>query len=338
MTQPSALVLGAGGFVGGHLVKRLKREGYWVRGVSRRPGPFMDRADSAILGDLRDDYFVNTILDRRFDEIYQLAADMGGAGYTFSGDNDADIMRNSAQINLNVAEGVRRQAFRPCVFFASSACVYPSNVACATEAEAYPANPESEYGWEKLFAERLWLAHARNHGFEVRIARFHTLFGPECVWDGGREKAIAAICRKVAMAEDGGTIAIWGDGEQSRSFLYIDEALEGVARLMRSTFQGPVNIGSNYLISINLLVEKIAAIAGKKLNVAHLAGPTGPRVRNSNNALIHNRLGWAPATPLAVSYSHPPAGLRATYEWIAGEVAASRLRDAVTSSSRPARA
>lgn len=320
MTQKSALVLGAGGFIGGHLVKRLKREGFRVRGVDIRSNPYApSQADEFTVGDLRDQQFCAAVIDQRFDEIYQLAADMGGAGYIFTGEHDADVMHNSATINLNVLDTCRRHGVGR-IFYSSSACIYPErnqidpdNPNCV-ENSAYPAEPDSEYGWEKLFSERLYLAYRRNHGIETRIARYHNIFGPEGTWTGGKEKAPAAICRKVAEASDGGEIEIWGDGRQTRSFLYIDECLEGTLRLTRSAFADPVNIGSDEMVSINQLVALAAEIAGKKVSIRHIPGPLGVRGRVSDNRLIARELGWAPTQPLR-------AGLEKTYAWIAGEVA-----------------
>ena len=317
----TALVCGAGGFIGGHLVKRLKREGFWVRGVDLKFNEYAEtEADDFVLADLRDPYLVRQVVDRRFDEIYQLAADMGGAGYIFTGDNDADVMHNSATINLNVLDAAQKRNNRR-IFYSSSACIYaahnqedPDNPNCA-EDSAYPAAPDSEYGWEKLFSERLYLAFGRNHGLEPRVARFHNIFGPEGTWTGGKEKAPAALCRKVAMAADGGEIEIWGDGLQTRSFLYIDECLEGVTRLTRSDFQGPVNIGSEEMVSINQLAAMVAEIAGKRIAINNIPGPTGVRGRNSDNRMIRERLGWAPDAPLR-------KGMEATYGWIAQQVAA----------------
>jgi len=310
-----ALVCGAGGFIGSHLVKRLKREGFWVRGVDLQYPRFSEtEADEFVRGDLRETSVCREAIDTRFDEIYQLAADMGGAGYIFTGQNDAEVMHNSSQINLNVLEACRRRNMWR-IFYSSSACVYPEhrqtspNNPGLKESDAYPAAPDSEYGWEKLFSERLYLAYARNHAFDVRIARYHNVFGPEGAWNDGKEKAPAAICRKVAMTEDGGEFEIWGDGEQTRSFLYIDECLEGTTRLLRSDCLGPVNIGSDEMISINGLAAMAADIAGKSVRPRHIPGPLGVRGRNSNNELIQERLGWRPSKPLR-------AGLARTYEWI----------------------
>jgi nucleoside-diphosphate-sugar epimerase len=261
---------------------------------------------------------VRSVIDRRFDEVYQLAADMGGAGYIFTGENDADIMHNSATINLNVLDALHKRNVRR-VFYSSSACMYPAfnqedpdNPNCA-EDSAYPAAPDSEYGWEKLFSERLYLAYGRNHGMECRVARYHNIFGPEGTWTGGKEKAPAAICRKVAQAHSGEAIEIWGDGRQTRSFLYIDECLEGTTRLLRSNFTGPVNIGSEEMVSINQLVDIVAAVAGKRIEKRHIPGPLGVRGRNSDNRLIKERLDWAPSRSLR-------EGLERTYAWIEQQV------------------
>ena len=314
MTQKRALVCGAGGFIGGHLVERLKKEGYWVRGIDIKLHEFCEPpADEFIQADLRD---TAVCMDaaKGIDEVYQLAADMGGAGYVFSGDHDAVIMHNSAMINLNMVEASRVNGVKK-IFYSSSACIYPEynqmdpdNPKCS-EDSAYPAAPDSEYGWEKLFSERLYLSYARNFGMEVHIARFHNIFGPEGTWDGGREKAPAAMCRKVAATPDGGEIEMWGDGIQTRSFLYIDECLEAVRRFMESDFAGPVNIGSEEMVSINHLAEIVMKIAGKKLSIKHIPGPLGVRGRNSDNRMIYERLGWKPTAPLA-------EGLKQTYPWI----------------------
>ena len=312
----TALVCGAGGFIGGHLVKRLKREGFWVRGVDLKFHEHAEtEADDFILGDLRDPRLCQEILDRRFDEVFQLAADMGGAGYIFTGEHDADVMHNSATINLNVLEACRRREIRG-VFYSSSACIYPAhNQAdperpnCA-EDSAYPAAPDSEYGWEKLFSERLYLAYNRNYGMCNRVARYHNIFGPEGTWRGGREKAPAAMCRKVAMAHAGDEIEIWGDGSQTRSFLYVTECLEGTLRLMRSgSCDVPVNIGSEEMVTIDQLVDMVSEIAGKPLTKRHISGPTGVRGRNSDNRLVREKLYWAPSRPLR-------EGMEQTYAWI----------------------
>lgn len=311
----TALVCGAGGFIGHHMVRRLKSEGFHVRGVDlKRPEHSPSAADEFIIGDLRDPAVCADVLGRRFDHVYQYAADMGGAAFIFSGENDAAIMHHSAQINLNVLEACRRHGVGR-LFFPSSSCVYPAindtdpDVPDCVESSAYPARPDSEYGWEKLFAERLYLAFARNHGVPVRIARYHNIFGPECVWTGGRERVPAAICRKVAMAEPGGTLEVWGDGTQTRSFLGVDECLEGTLRLMRSEFTGPVNIGSSEMVSINEFARLVMQVAGKTLNVLHVPGPTGARGRCSDNRMIQAMLGWAPQQPLV-------AGIERTYAWV----------------------
>lgn len=322
-TIKKALVCGAGGFIGGHLVKRLKKEGYWVRGVDIKQHEYSkSQADEFVVGDLRDQRFCEKVFNLPFDEVYQLAADMGGAGYIFTGDHDADVMHNSAQINLNALHFGKLAKIKK-IFFSSSACIYPernqmdpNNPNCA-ESSAYPAAPDSEYGWEKIFGERMYLAYKRNYGMEVRIARFHNIFGPEGSWNNGKEKSPAAICRKVAQAKDGGTIEMWGDGKQTRSYLYIDECLEGVRRLMKSTFTGPVNIGSEEMVSINELAEMVMDIAGKKLQIKHVKGPLGVRGRSSDNRLIKKELGWAPSTKL---YD----GLTKTYAWIEQQVKQNR--------------
>jgi len=320
----TALVCGAGGFIGNHLVKRLKKEGFWVRGVDLKYPEFSKtEADEFVIGDLRNQILCKNIFDRPFDEVYQLAADMGGAGYIFTGEHDADVMHNSATINLNVVNlglktGVKK------IFYSSSACIYPAhnqqdpdNPNCA-EDSAYPAAPDSEYGWEKLFSERMYLAYHRNHGLNVRIARFHNIFGTEGTWRGGKEKAPAAMCRKVAETPNGGTIEIWGDGKQTRSFLYIDECLEGIRRLMDAkNFRGPVNIGSEEMVTINQLAKMAMDIAGKKLKINHIEGPLGVRGRRSDNTLIRTALAWEPKEKLKV-------GLIKTYNWIEGQVKAAK--------------
>jgi GDP-D-mannose 3',5'-epimerase len=314
-----ALVCGAGGFIGSHLVKRLKKEGFWVRGVDLKYPEFSEtEADDFVIGDLRDPYLSKDIADMRFDEVYQLAADMGGAGFVFTGDNDADIMHNSAMINLNIVDACYKRNIKR-IFYSSSACMYPEynqkdpdNPKCS-EDSAYPAAPDSDYGWEKLFSEHLYLAYLRNHGMEVRIARYHNIFGPEGTWQGGREKAPAALCRKVAMAPDGGEIEMWGDGKQTRSFLYIDECLEGSIKLMRSDWTGAVNIGSEEMVTINQLAKIVMDIAGKKLSIKHIPGPLGVRGRNSDNRLIKEKLGWVPSMPLK-------EGLKITYAWITKQI------------------
>lgn len=315
----TALVCGAGGFIGSHLVKRLKKEGYWVRAVDLKRPEFSDtRADEFIVGDLRDQELCRKVLNQSFDEVYQLAADMGGAGYIFTGDNDANVMHNSATINLTIVELCHKHKVGK-VFYSSSACMYPDynqkdpdNPKCS-EDSAYPADPDSEYGWEKLFSERLYLAYHRNYGLQVRIARFHNIFGEEGTWTGGKEKAPAALCRKVAETTNGGFIEVWGDGKQTRSFLYIDECLEGVRRLMQSDFTGPVNIGSEEMVSINQLAQRVIAISGKNISIKNIAGPQGVRGRNSDNRLIKEKLNWEPSLPL-------DEGLKKTYRWISEQV------------------
>ena len=342
--KKTALVLGAGGFIGSHMVKRLKSEGYWVRGVDLKHTEFTkSEADEFIMADLRDvsivkrcirftgylGNFYEQIVDKfaePFDEIYQFAADMGGAGFVFTGENDADIMHNSVSINLNVLEEQRKfndlkGVNKTKIFYSGSACMYPEynqldpkNPDCREES-AYPADPDSEYGWEKLFSERLYLAYNRNHGIPVRIARYHNIFGPEGTWDGGREKAPAAICRKVAYLPDvGGAIEVWGDGEQTRSFLYIDECIEATWRMMQSDFMGPVNIGSEEMVTINQLVETVAKVSGKVVKKMYkLDAPLGVRGRNSNNDLIRENLGWDYEQTLE-------EGIRKTYDWIKGQI------------------
>ena len=318
--KKTALICGAGGFIGSHLVKRLKKEGYWVRGVDLKyPIYSKTEADDFLIGDLRDTYVCRNVTDRCFDEVYQLAADMGGAGFIFTGDNDADIMHNSALINLNMIEACYKRNMKK-VFYSSSACIYPEfnqldpDNPKTAEDTAHPANPDSEYGWEKLFSEHLYLSFRRNYGLDVRIARFHNIFGPEGSWNDGREKAPAAFCRKVAIAKDGGEIEMWGDGKQTRSFLYIDECLEGVGRLMDAdNFFGPVNIGSEEMVTINQLAEMIMNIAGKTLTIKHIPGPLGVRGRNSDNKLIKEKLGWKPNYRM---YD----GLVKTFKWINKQV------------------
>lgn len=312
------LVNGAGGFIGSHLVRRLRQEGYWVRGVDLKYPEFSESAaHEFVIADLRD-YSVAASAVEGVQDVYQLAADMGGAGYIFTGDHDACVMHNSATINLNTVEAGRKAGVKR-IFYSSSACIYPEhnqkdpdNPICSEES-AYPAAPDSEYGWEKLFSERLYLAYARNYGLEVHIARFHNIFGPEGTWRGGREKAPAAICRKVAEAANGGEIEIWGDGRQTRSFLYVDECLDGVRRLMESNFEGPVNIGSEEMVTINQLAEMAMQIAGKDLRIRHIPGPLGVRGRNSDNRLIREKLAWTPSSSLE-------EGLKSTYHWIADQV------------------
>lgn len=323
-----ALICGAGGFIGSHLVKRLKREGYWVRGADLKYPEFSPtKADEFMLGDLAEQEHCRGVLDQPFDEVYQLAADMGGAGYIFTGTNDAKIMHNSASINLNVAELCHQRKVGQ-VFYSSSACIYPEynqmdphNPKCS-EDSAYPAAPDSEYGWEKLFSERLYLAYRKNFGVQSHIARFHNIFGEEGTWEGGKEKAPAALCRKVAAAPDGGTVEIWGDGNQTRSFLYVDECIDGVRRLMQSDFPGPVNIGSEEMIAINDFAKMVMEISGKKLTIKNIPGPTGVRGRNSDNELLREKLGWAPSQSLR-------QGSEKTYHWIEEKVKAKAKESAV---------
>jgi GDP-D-mannose 3', 5'-epimerase len=327
MSAKKALVCGAGGFIGSHMVRRLRGEGYWVRGADLKlPEYGATAADDFVIADLRLRESWEAILDEGMDEVYQFAADMGGAGYIFTGENDAHVMHNSAMINLNAADfAVQRKAKK--IFYSSSACMYPAynqedpnNPKCAEET-AYPAAPDSEYGWEKLFSERLYFAFARNLGLNVRVARFHNIFGPEGTWRGGKEKAPAALIRKVAEQPDGGVIEVWGDGQQTRSFLYIDECIEAVRRLMESEFPGPVNIGSEEMVTINQMAGMIMEIAGKKITIKNVPGPTGVRGRNSDNRLLRKELNWEPTMSL---YD----GLRKTYPWIEGQLWASLKKTA----------
>lgn len=318
----AALVCGAAGFIGSHLVARLRREGFWVRGVDlKRPAPDI-KTDDFVIGDLRDPDVVRGVLDRPFAEVYQLAADMGGAGYIFTGNNDAAILHNSALINLNVLDACRAQPVGR-VFYSSSACIYPAHNQIdpaspnCTEDSAYPADPDSDYGWEKLFSERLYLAYRRNYGIETRIGRYHNIFGPGGVWQGGREKAPAALCRKVALAENGGAIEVWGDGLQTRSFLFIEDCLDATTRLMRSDCVQPLNIGSEEMITINDLAGLAIALSGKNLTITNIDGPQGVRGRTSDNRLIGQMLGWSPTWSLS-------RGMEQTYGWIADRVAAQR--------------
>jgi len=337
--KKTALVLGAGGFIGNHMVKKLKKEGYWVRGVDiKHPEHSETESDEFILGDLTDQLLSDRIVQFKgyannfykfipsralcsFDEIYQFAADMGGAGYIFTGDHDADVMNNSALINLNILRSLKNLNETIClnkttIFFSSSACMYPEHIQMNSdnpglkEGDAYPAGPDSEYGWEKLFSERLYFAYNRNYGIPVRVARYHNIFGPEGTWRGGKEKSPAAICRKVAeLPLDGGEIEIWGDGEQTRSFLYIDECVEATYRLVQSDFMGPVNIGSEEMVSINKLADTASKVAGKVITKKHIDGPLGVRGRNSNNDLIREKLNWNYSMTLE-------EGIAKTYDWI----------------------
>ena len=311
----TALVLGAGGFIGGHMVKRLKSEGYWVRGADKKLHEYSHTNNDFFLADLTSQSDVRNVINQQFDEVYQLAADMGGAGYINTNLYDADVMYNSATINLNVLHRCKEMNIKK-VFFSSSACVYNEELQSTNvnpdcrESSAYPAHPDSEYGWEKLFSERLFHAYNRQHGMQNKVARFHNIFGPYGTWDGGKEKFPAAVCRKIAKANDGDEIEIWGDGEQTRSFLYIDDCIEGIRRLMNSeTFHGPVNIGADQMISINDTVDLVAQIAGKTIRKKHIDGPTGVRGRNSNNELIEEKLNWRPSQNLK-------DGLKETYRWI----------------------
>lgn len=313
------LVCGAGGFIGSHLVKALKSEGCWVRGADLKFPEFSEtEADDFLIGDLRDQNFVSRVLDCKFDEVYQLAADMGGAGFIFTGENDADIMHNSGLINLNFLDACHKRNIKK-IFYSSSACIYPEHNQTdhqnpiTEESSAYPANPDSDYGWEKLFSERLYAAYARNYNIECHVARYHNIFGPEGTWNGGREKAPAAICRKIAYAKPEDTIEVWGNGNQTRSFLYVDECVEGTLRLMRSEFYGPVNIGSEEMVSINNLVSMVSSIANKKISIKNIDGPVGVNGRNSDNKLILEKLGWAPSESLE-------KGLSKTYSWILEQV------------------
>lgn len=311
----SALVLGAGGFIGSHLVKRLIEEGFWVRGADIKFPDFDDtEADDFIIADLRSQNEVARVFDRKFDEVYQLAADMGGAGYIFTGENDADVMNNSIQINLNVLEFARKRNIKN-IFYSSSACIYPEhnqldpNNPICKESSAYPANPDSEYGWEKLFSERLYFAYNRNHKMNCCVARYHNIYGQNGTFFGGKEKVPAALCRKIAKVNDGGEIEVWGDGMQTRSFLHIDDCVEATILLMRNKFRGPVNIGSEEMISINNLAKKIINISGKNISIKNLPGPEGVRGRNSDNKLIYEKLNWSPTINL-------DKGLTITYKWI----------------------
>ena len=307
------LVLGAGGFIGSHLVKKLKLKDCYVTGVDLKYPEFSKSlADEFIIGDLKQQCFCDEIFNTKFDEVYQLAADMGGAGYIFTGDNDANIMTNSALINLNVVERCVKTKVGK-VFYSSSACIYPAynqadpqNPKCS-ENSAYPAEPDSEYGWEKLFSERLYLSYHKNYKLNVRIARFHNIFGPEGSWNNGKEKAPAALCRKIAEADS--VVDVWGDGKQTRSFLYIEECLEAVERLIESDFIGPVNIGSDEMISINDLANMIINISGKKLTINNIKGPTGVRGRNSDNQLLFENIGWKPSCKLK-------NGIEKTFHWV----------------------
>ncbi len=311
----TALVCGGGGFIGHHLVNSLKKQGCWVRAVDLKKPPYCEtKADDFILGDLRDQRLYHTLFDVRFDEVYQLAADMGGAGFVFTGENDAEIMHNSACINVNIVDMCHRKSVDK-VFFSSSACIYPEynqmdpDSPDCEEKSAYPAAPDSEYGWEKLFSERLYLAFNRNYDLDVRIARFHNIFGPEGSYNDGREKAPAALCRKIAMSKSGDSIEVWGDGKQTRSFLYIDECIEGIHKLMASDCIDPINIGSEEIVTINQLAMMIARISHKEINLTYIPGPQGVRGRKSDNRMIKDRIDWEPNYPLV-------DGMKITYKWI----------------------
>lgn len=326
------IVLGGGGFIGGHLAKRLFKEGCHVTVADIKNHEYFDHADICnefILADLRDPVAVASIIYEGCDEVYQLAADMGGAGYIFTGNNDANVMHNSAMINLNVAHECNIKHVKK-VFYSSSACMYPEhnqldplNPNCK-ESSAYPANPDSEYGWEKLFSERLFLAFNRNYGLDVRIARFHNIFGPQGTWTGGKEKAPAAMLRKAAATNANDEFEVWGDGQQTRSFLYVDECVEAVLRLMKSDFLGPVNIGSEEMVTINQLAEMAISISGKNITIKNIQGqefmdkygfkcPVGVRGRNSDNTLYREKIGWEVSQPLFT-------GMEKTYQWINEQV------------------
>ena len=325
-----AVVFGAGGFIGSHMVTRLKEEGFWVRGVDLKNPDFSDStADEFIVGDLRDPNVVAKAVDENMDELYQFAADMGGAGYIFTGENDANVMHNSGLINLNAVHEATKKKVKK-VFYSSSACIYPAynqedpdNPKCS-EDSAYPAAPDSEYGWEKLFSERLYFSFHRNYGLNVRVARFHNIFGPEGTWDGGKEKAPAAMCRKAIMTNQGNSMEVWGDGKQTRSFLFIDECIESVRRLMNSDFMGPVNIGSEEMISINDFAQMAIDISGKDISIHNIQGeefenkygfpcPVGVKGRNSDNKIFEQKVGWKPDQPLK-------EGMKKTFKWIESQV------------------
>ena len=340
--EKKALVLGAGGFIGNRMVTKLKEKGYWVRGADLKMPEFSkSKADEFVIENLTDITRVKKVLEFKgwqgnyyneipykmiepFDEIYQFAADMGGAGFVFTGENDADLMHNSVSINVNVLKcqhdyNQKYKVNKTKIFYSSSACMYPEhnqldpNHPDCREESAYPANPDSEYGWEKLFSERLYLAYNRNHNIPIRIARYHNIFGEQGTWQGGREKAPAAICRKVANCPDNGTIDVWGDGEQTRSFLHVEECVDATFKLMQSDFQEPINIGSEEMVTINQLVDVTAKVAGKKINKNHIEGPLGVRGRNSNNDLIREKLGWDYKMTLE-------EGIKRTYEWVSSQI------------------
>lgn len=320
MKKKTALVCGAGGFIGSHLVKRLKKDGFWVRGVDMKYPEFSETAaDDFVIGDLRDPRFVDSLFDMKYDRVYQLAADMGGAGFIFTGDNDANIMHNSAMINLNVAEAAAKKKKPGVLFFSSSVCLYPAKNYRAdhevqySEDHAYPTMPTSEYGWEKIFGERLYMTYVKNYGLNVRIARFHNTYGPEGAWKGGREKAPAAISRKVAEAEHGGHVEVWGDGEQTRPFIYIDDTIDAVELLVKSDFVGPVDISPIEVTTINNLVRMAAEIGGKEVKIKNIPGPTGVRHRRLDHKLIKEKLNWMPKVSLR-------EGMEKTYKWVHEQV------------------
>lgn len=313
------LVLGAGGFIGDHLVNRLKNDGHYVKGIDLKYPEFSPSlADDFIIGDLKNIQLCEEHITSVFDEVYQLAADMGGAGYLFTGENDFNVVHNSALVNLNVASCAIKNKI-PKLFFSSSACIYPktnqldpNNPNCE-ETSAYPAEPDSEYGWEKLFSERLYMSGARNYQLNIRIARFHNIYGPKGAWNSGKEKAPAALCRKVASAEKDSNVEIWGNGTQTRSFLYIDDCIDGMLRLMDSNYKEPVNIGSEEMISINDFAKMIISYSGKNLTLKHIEGPIGVMGRTSDNSLVNKVIGWSPKTSLS-------EGIKKTYDWIAAQV------------------
>lgn len=320
------IVCGAGGFIGTHLVTSLKSKGYYVIGADLKyPQYSTTDADEFFIMDLRDPKNVEQLITSDVYEIYQLAADMGGAGYIFTGDNDADIMHNSAMINLNIAHEMMKKGVKR-VFYSSSACMYPAynqedpDNPLLSEESAYPAAPDSEYGWEKLFSERVFMAFAKNHGFRSRIARFHNIFGPLGAWNNGKEKSPAALCRKIAMCEDGGIIEVWGPGTQTRSFLFIEECIDGIHRIMESDCDQPLNLGSERMISINNLVWLIAKLVGKNISIKNVPGPTGVMGRNSHNKLIEESIGWRPDEDLE-------SGLIKTYAWISNQIEQNKKDD-----------
>ena len=320
-----ALILGAGGFIGSHMVNRLKSENYYVVGVDiKHPEFSKTKADKFYICDLTNKLKFNEIIsnEEKFDEIYQYAADMGGAGFIFTGENDAKIMHSSISINLNllsIIEDNYKNFDGVKIFYSSSACIYPQQIQEKSsnpglkEDDAYPADPDSEYGWEKLFSERLYLSFNKNFDLDIRIARFHNVYGPEGTWDGGKEKVPAAVCRKIAQAKKIDEIEIWGDGKQTRSFLYIDDCIEATRRLMNSNFTKPINIGSEEMVSINQLVNIVSDTANKNITINHIDGPVGVRGRNSNNELIRSVLGW----DFTYSLSE---GIKKTYDWIESQV------------------